>query len=304
MPALLNRRPRYIPTLGLRQPDVREVARLMGPRVLGIAVVQLNFLVNTILASRLPEGSLSALNYGWLLMLLPQGVVAQGIATAAFPTFSALVAQERRAEMRSTFSATLRAILFLAIPASAGLFALRVPLTRMLLERGEFGSASTTAVASALAFFAWGLVGHAVVEIAARAFYALHDTLTPVAIGVGVMVLNMLLSLVLMGPLLHGGLALANTLATSLEMVVLLVLLRRRLGGLEGRRLGPGVLRAVVVSGLMVPALVGLQSRWPAAHPLLLGSGGIILGSVFYLLGMWILKAEETQALLRQFRDG
>jgi len=298
MPALLNRRPRYVPTLGLRQPDVREVGRLMGPRVLGLAIVQLNFLINTILASGLSEGSLSALNYGWLLMLLPQGVVAQGIATAAFPTFAALMAEEKRSEMRSAFSATLRAILFFSIPASVGLFVLRVPLIRMLLERGEFDEASTGAVATALAFYAWGLVGHSVVEIAARAFYALHNTLTPVLVGVGAMALNILLSLLLRGSMGFGGLALANTVATSLEMVVMLWLLARRLGGLEGRRVASAALRSLLVSAIMAPALSGLLAGWPAGQPWLLSIGGMALGGVFYLLGMWLLQAEELRSLM------
>lgn len=303
LPPLLLRRPRYLPTLGLRQPDVREVGRLMGPRVLGLAVVQLNFLVNTILASGLAEGSLAALNYAWLLMLLPQGVVAQGIATAAFPTFAALAAREKTAEMRATFSATLRAILFLSIPASAGLFVLRLPLIRLLLERGAFGSGSTAAVAYALAFYSWGLVAHAVVEITARAFYALHDTLTPVLVGLAAMTLNIGLSLALRRPLQHGGLALANTVATGLEMAVLLMLLRRRLGGLEERRVARATLRAVLVSGVMALALAGGLARWPAAHPLLLGGGGMLLGGAIYLLGMAALRAEELRmlpALLRR----
>ncbi|MDH7486777.1 MAG: murein biosynthesis integral membrane protein MurJ [Anaerolineae bacterium] len=307
LPALLRRRPHYVPTLGLSQADVREVGRLMGPRVLGLAAVQVNFLVNTILASGLAEGSLAALNYAWLLMLLPQGVVAQGIATAAFPTFSALVAREERAEMRATFSATLRAILFLSIPASAGLFVLRLPLIRLLLERGAFGSASTAAVAYALAFYSWGLVAHAVVEITARAFYALHDTLTPVLVGLAAMALNIVLSLALRGPLQHGGLALANTVATGLEMAVLLVLLRRRLGGLEERRVARATLRAVLVSGVMALALAGGLARWPVAHPLLLGGGGLLLGGAIYLLGMAALRAEELRmlpALLRRRQGG
>jgi putative peptidoglycan lipid II flippase len=298
LPALLNRRPRYSLTLGLERPDVREVGRLMGPRVLGLAAVQLNFLINTILASGLSEGSLAALNYGWLLMLLPQGVVAQGIATAAFPTFAALVAQNRRDEMRSTFSATLRGILFLAIPASVGLFVLRVPLIRMLLERGEFGPASTAAVATALAYYSWGLVGHSVVEIASRAFYALHNTFIPVAVGVAAMALNIILSLLLRGPLGFGGLALANTVATSLEMVALLALLGRRLGGLEGRRVWRSSMRSLVVSGVMAPIMAGLLSGLGGAHPVLVGVVGIALGGLIYLLGMWLLRAEELRSLL------
>jgi putative peptidoglycan lipid II flippase len=282
---------------------VREVGRLMGPRVLGLAIVQLNFLVNTILASGLSEGSLSALNFAWLLMLLPQGVVAQGIATAAFPTFSALMAENRTAEMRATFSGTLRSILFLSIPASVGLFVLRVPLVSTLLERGEFDRTSTAAVATALAFYAWGLVGHSVVEIAARAFYALHNTLTPVLVGVGAMVLNILLSLLLRGPMGFVGLALANTVATSLEMVAMLWLLARKLDGLEGRRVAAATMRSLLVSAVMAPALTGLLAGWPAAPPWLLCIGGILLGGVFYLLGMWLLQAEELRSLLGMLRD-
>ena len=132
----------------------------MAPRILGLAVVQLNFWVNTILASSLPSGSLSALNYAWLLMLLPQGIVAQGMATAAFPTFAALEAGGRYAELRRTLSSTLRAVLFLTIPAAAGLFVWRVPLVRMLFQRGAFTAQSTEWTAYALAFYAFGLIGH------------------------------------------------------------------------------------------------------------------------------------------------
>ena len=95
---------------------MREVGRLMAPRVLGLAVVQINFWVNTLLASSLPAGSLSALNYAWLLMLLPQGIVAQGVATAAFPTFAALEARGQRDELRRVFSTTLAASCFWPSP--------------------------------------------------------------------------------------------------------------------------------------------------------------------------------------------
>ena len=98
---------KYKATLGLKDSNVREVGRLMGPRVVGLAAVQVNFWVNTLLASHLVTGSLAALNYAWLLMLLPQGIVAQGVATAAFPTFSTLKSQGRMVELRQTVTATL-----------------------------------------------------------------------------------------------------------------------------------------------------------------------------------------------------
>lgn len=221
------------PALSLADPGVREVLRLMGPRVLGLAVVQLNFLVNVLLASHLAPGSISALNYAWLLMLLPQGVLAQSVATAAFPTFARQAALGERTAMRATLKGILALLLAVTVPAALLLFALREPLVILLFRRGAFDATAVALTAYALAFFAPGLVGHAVVEIAARAFYALKDTLTPVLVGVAVMTLNIVLSLLLIRPLAHGGLALANSLATLIEMVVLLALLRKRLVGVD-----------------------------------------------------------------------
>jgi putative peptidoglycan lipid II flippase len=288
---------RYRATLGLRDPNVREVGRLMGPRVLGLAVVQINFWVNTLLASGLIAGSISSLNYAWLLMLLPQGIVAQAAATAAFPTFAALEARGRYGELRHTISSTLRGVLFLTIPAAAGLFVWRVPLIRMLLERGEFTARSTQMTAAALAFFAFGLIGHSVVEIAARAFYALHDTRTPVAIGVGVMTLNVLLSVLLVHPLKHAGLALANTLAASLEMVLLMWLLARRLGGLEWPQLTSTVLRAGLATLIMALPLAWAVQRWSGGRPVLVGAAGLAAAAALYLGSALVLRMPEVQVI-------
>jgi putative peptidoglycan lipid II flippase len=233
VPGLVRFKARYWPVLTVRDPGVREVGCLMAPRVLGLAAVQVNFLINTVLASGLAEGSLSALNFAWLMMMLPQGVFAQAVATAAFPTFSALGARGKTNEMRSTLSATLRAIFFFSVPAAVGLLVLRMPLIQLLFQRGAFEASSTEAVAWALQFYALGLPAHAGVEVVARAFYALHDTRTPVAISVAAMALNVVLSLILIRPLAHGGLALSNTVATTLELMGMMFFIRRRLGGIE-----------------------------------------------------------------------
>jgi putative peptidoglycan lipid II flippase len=250
IPGLVRHGMRYSATLGLRSAGVREVGRLMLPRAIGLAAVQVNFLVNTILASGLAPGSLAALNYAWLLMLLPQGVFAQAVATAAFPTFSAQAAKGQRAEMRSTLAATLRAVLYLALPAAVGLIVLRTPLVQLVFQRGAFTARSTEMVTWALAFFALGLPAHSAVEITVRAFYALHDTRTPVAVGIAAMALNVGLSLILiqtfqvLGWLPVGGLALSNSLATTAEMAVLLWIVRGRLHGLEGRQMAASLVRA------------------------------------------------------------
>ena len=303
VPGLMRYGARYIPTLGLDDPSVREVGRLMAPRVLGTAVIQLNFVVNNSLASMMGEGAVSAINYAWLLMMLPQGVFAQAVGTAAFPTFAEQVARGERDEMRSTLAATLRAVFFLSIPATVGLLMLGRPLVGLLFERGAFEAGSTEAVTWALAFYALGLVGYAGLEIVARAFYALHDTLTPVWVGGLAMGLNVALSLTLPGVFglvgwpHHAGLALANSVAILLELVALLVLMQRRMNGLEGRR----TLTAFAKSGLAALAmgvvLLGWQAVLPGAGSLVLGGGGVVLGVAVYLGAALLLRVEELRAL-------
>ncbi len=308
LPGLPRVGARYHPVLTLSDPGVREVLRLMAPRVLGLAAVHLNFLVNTNIASRLGEGAVSALNYAWLLMLLPQGVFAQAVATAAFPTFAEQAARGERASMRHTLATTLRMVFFVTLPAAVGLLVLRRPLVALLFERGAFQAASTDAVAWALAFYALGLVGHAGVEIVVRAFYALHDTWTPVWVGGLAMSLNVVLSLTLpgvfagMGLPAHGGLALANSVATLLEMGGLMALLRPRLGGLEGRTLGVSVARSGLAAGAMGLVLALWQRALPGASGAVVGAGGILLGAGAYLLAAMLMGMDEIHFSLRRLR--
>jgi putative peptidoglycan lipid II flippase len=275
----------------------------MLPRMLGLAAVQINFLVNTILSSGLVAGSLAALNFAWLLMLLPQGVFAQSVATAAFPTFSTQVARGQRAEMRSALAATLRAILYLAVPAAVGLVVLRVPLVQLIFQRGAFTESSTEMVTWALALFALGLPAHSVVEIVVRAFYAMHDTKTPVVVSIAAMGLNVGLSLALLrvfeaaGWMPHGGLALSNSLATTVEMAVLLVLVRGRLEGLEGRRAASSLARIGLASAAM-GVVAGVVARLLDGYGVLLSGGlAIVAGVVVYVGVSLALGAAEPRAV-------
>jgi putative peptidoglycan lipid II flippase len=190
-------------------------------------------------------------------------------------------------------------VLFLAIPAAVGLLVWRVPLIRLLLERGEFTSDSTALTASALAFYSLGLIGHSAVEILARAFYALRDTRTPVVVGVAAMAGNILLSLLLRGPLSHAGLALANTVATTVEMVVLLWLLARRLRGLEWRGVLGSSAKAAVAALAMAAVLWWLGGRAGEANAVILGVGGLLVGGVVYFGVAGVLGAPELASLRR-----
>jgi putative peptidoglycan lipid II flippase len=275
----------------------------MLPRLLGAAVVQLNFLINVRLASQMSEGSVTGVQMGFALMLMPQAAIAQSIAIAAMPTFSAQYARGRLDEMRASLSASLRGVLLLSIPATLGLILLRTPLTAALYQRGEFSSHSTQLVAWALLWYAAGLVGHSLVEILYRAFYAMHDTLTPVLVGIAAMTLNIIFSFAFaavfdrLGWMPHGGLALANSLATALEMIGLMVLIRRRMDGLEGRRILQAAGQAGLAAALMGLALWGWVHITDGFADWLVALGGVVIGALVYALASWLLGVSEVRRL-------
>jgi putative peptidoglycan lipid II flippase len=305
LPGLLNLPSHaYSLTFGLSNASVREVARLMAPRLLGVAVVQLNMVVNTMIASGLAVGSLAAIRYAWQVMTMPQVVIAQAIAIAALPTFSAQVARNEISDMRSSLAATLRGVIMFSLPAMIGLILLRQPVIAALFQHKEFNVLSTEMVSWALLWYTAGLVGHSVVEILSRAFYALHDTKTPVIVGTVAMGLNVIFSFGFawifnqIGWMPHGGLALANSFATALEGATLFVLMRKRLDGIEGKSIADGALRVSLASLGMGIGLwfwmraAGEMNRW------VIVLGGVAVGAILYLLGVLILKVPETQTVI------
>lgn len=307
VPGLLGLQPglRFAPNLA--NPAVREVFALMGPRLLGIAAVQLNFVVSAALASYWLEGSYTALNVAWQVFTMPQVIIAQAISIAALPTFSAMVAREELAAMRAALAETVRMILFLALPATLGLIFLSTPIIAFLFQRSEFTSSSTQLVASALTAFTFGLASHSLVEILSRSYYALKDTWTPVWVGAGAMALNILLNFPLATyfqtfNVPHAGLALANTLATTLEMFLLTWLLRRRLGGLDLGRVWPGLLRTSAACAVMAGVLWLWVTQTVGQSVWLVALGGVALGGMAFGLAAFIFKAPEAQLALEVVR--
>lgn len=303
LPTLFKQNGAYHLELGLRNHDVREVIRLMLPRLLGVAVVQLNFWVNTWLASSMPVGSVTGIEYGFALMLMAQVAIAQSIATAAMPTLSTQYALNKLEDVRSSLTASLRGVLLLSVPAAIGLIILRVPLISMLYQRGEFDEKAVQLVAWALLWYAAGLVGHSVLEILARAFYALHDTRTPVLVGTIAMGLNVVLSISLAGlfrqagwmPL--GGLALANSLATTLEALTLLFLMHRRLNGLLAAQITGGLGQACLAAAGMGIALLAWNQTTADMKRWIIGLGGMGIGVFSYALCVWALRVPEIKSL-------
>jgi len=212
-------------------------------------------------------------------------------------------------EVRHSLTATLRGVLFLAVPASAGLILMRRPIIELLYQRGSFNAHSTELVAWALLWYAAGLIGHSLLEILARAFYALHDTKTPVLVGIVAMGLNVVFSFsfsalfVRLGWMPHGGLALANTLATALESIALLVLMRKRLKGLSSRSLIKGLGQSLAASLLMGSVILVWLQKATISPTWLIALGGTAIGGGVYLLTILIMKVPEVQLLIKFVKD-
>ena len=304
IPTLLKQKGSYTFTLGLDNPNTRQVILLMGPRLLGVAVVQLNFWVNTSLASEMSRGSISGLNFGFSLMLMAQAVIAQSVAIATMPTFSAQHALGKTDELRTLLASSLRGVIFLALPASVGLMLLREPLIAMLYQRGAFDAQDTQLVAWTLLWYAAGLVGHSIMEILTRAFYAQHDTKTPVVIGVVAMGLNVVFSILFakvfssIGWMPLGGLALANSLATVLEAIVLFIVMRKRLNGIEGKQIWVGFALSALGVLSMTLVIFGWLYFGKNLSAWIIAPIGVILGGGIYFVALWILRVPELQYMV------
>jgi putative peptidoglycan lipid II flippase len=248
LPSLARVGRRYELMINIGHPGVRKVARLMGPRMLGLASGQLNFLVSTVLASALAVGSLTAYNYAFQLSQLPVGIIGVSVAIALFPTLSQHAALGRIGEIRRQVAGAVRVLIFVAAPLMAVMIVLRDPLTSVFYQYGLFSQDATDLTAGALAWFAVGLIGHIVVHVLARAFYAMQDTRTPVTWAIIAVAVNVPLMVLLVGPMGVDGLALALSISSILEVAGLLSSLRSRLEGIEGASILGALTRALLAA--------------------------------------------------------
>jgi len=303
-PALWRYGFRWWPVLDLRAPRVRRVFLLMAPRVLDLGVFHLTLLATTNLASRLGAGSLSALEWGWDFMQLPETVIGTAFGMVALPTLADLAARGNLGALRDTLAETLQAVLALTVPAALGLILLGRPLLQVLYQRGAFDAAATDAVYVAVRFYALGLVGHSCLELAARAFFAQEDMVTPLVIAAGSAATNIVLGVLLMGPLGHGGLALANSLAISAEVIVLMLVLRKRWTGVAGRQILAALGRVLIASLAMGAVVVGLLAvgRNAGLSPVLLVATGASGGFLAYGVAALLLRLKALRWPLEAVR--
>jgi putative peptidoglycan lipid II flippase len=280
--------------------EVRRIALLMLPATFGVGVYYLNIAVSAILASLLPQGSVSYLYYAQRLFEFPQGIFTVSVAQAVLPSMSRQAAGGDIAGMKESLAYGLRLTLFITIPAMAGLLACSTPIFSLLFMGGEFDYAKAVNSARALFYYSFGLSFVALSRILAPAFYALKDTRTPVWTALIAFLLNVVFSLLLMKPLLHGGLALATTLSALANMIMLLWLLRRKIGPFGGRsvtRSGTKALLASLPMGLVVYYICQCADWSLSAHKLsktLILGGAVAAGIIVYAAISRLLRSEEA----------
>ncbi|MBI2887510.1 MAG: murein biosynthesis integral membrane protein MurJ [Chloroflexi bacterium] len=303
LPGLARVGASYHPSISLKARGLGQVFRLMGPRLLGLAAVQVNWLVTTVLASTLASGSLVALSYAWAVTMLPVSILGMAPATAAFPALAQSVARDDWEGYRTTLATGLQIALFLTLPASLGLLLLREPVVALLFQRGQFDAASAGLTAWALGIYATGLVAHVALELLARGAYAMRDTRTPLFWALLGLASHLLLSLILIAPLGLGGLALSLTLAAYFETGGLFLSVARRLGRVAWGQMALDGLKTLVATaamGFMVQGLAGLlpPDGWWLAQAGMLTVAAMAGGATF--LAAAALLRSQALAMLRQ----
>ena len=307
LPAARRAGLRWGASLDLRHPAIREMGRLAIPAMLGLAVIEINANVNRFFASFLPPQPavdyVAVLDYAFTINQAPVGIFAVSLATALFPTM-ARHAAEGTAPLRATTSLGLRGVLFTMVPVMAAMLVLSEPLVRVVFQRGAFDPRATHAVALGVVGFAVGSVPYAAYYIVTRTFYALHDTRTPVRIGLYMIALNALANALFMRYLGHVGIALSTSLVALANVGWMLGVLRRRLGGIDGMAVAAtgvrtgiaGAVLALVSLGTLkaVGRVVGPAGFSGAAIPL---AAALAAGAAAYLGVCAILGVRELALL-------
>jgi putative peptidoglycan lipid II flippase len=235
----------------LNHPGLKRIGRMMPPAIVGAGVYQINMLVGTFLASMLPMGSISYLYYADRLVQFPLGIFGLAIATAVLPSLSRHASDQDMDGLKSTFAYAFKLILYIMLPSVAGLIALREPIIAVLLQRGEFDRYAVQMTSDALLYYSVGIWATAAIGIVVRVFYALNDTGRPMIAAVISILANIFISVILMIPMQHSGLALSTSIASTINLVILLYLLRKKLGSLGWRNILSSVVKSGFISAIM-----------------------------------------------------
>ncbi|MBR1675277.1 MAG: murein biosynthesis integral membrane protein MurJ [Eubacterium sp.] len=296
---------KYYPIIDMKHDGVHKFFKLFWPMLLGISVTQLNLLVNQYFASGLEDSTIAAMSNAQTIMELPINLFGGSIAVAIFPTMAEHFAKGQIDDYKKDLSVSMRATFFLAIPISAGLIALRVPLVRAMYYQGNFTDENLELVSSLLMFYSLGILGYCCRLILSRGFYSAEDTKTPVRINITILTLNIVLSMIFVNFWGAKGLALAYSTAGFFSMGLLFTFLRRKMGTIRGKEMIISAIKSVIAAGIMCAVIVPLrygmesfmQTDGKIYHIIQLGVL-FVIGVVSYFVAAYFLKMQELKMVL------
>ncbi len=289
-------------------PGIKQVWLLMLPALIGLSITQINLVVDRLLAVMLGTGVTSCLYYSNRFIQLPIGVFGVAIATASFPLLARHASADNTIEFKRILSQSLKMTFLIALPATAGLIVMSYPVVRMLFEHKQFDAQSSHATAFVLSFYCLGLVGYCSNKVIIRAFYSLHDTVTPMRIGIVGLIINVVLNLILMIPLKGGGLALSTSITSVVSLLIYGYMLRRKIGTFLTAGFYRTIINSLICSLIMGAFVYGTLKFLEALVPpmaikvLITGLVPVLMGGGFYLGLMYLFNREEVLKILEIFK--
>jgi len=287
--------------INFNHPGLKRIGLLMLPALIGLSVDQINAFVDTMLASSLEQGSITALYYSNRVMQLPLAIFGIAFSSVALPAMSKAVAEKNKPVLKETFNFAVRFIIFILVPSAIGLMVIGYPIIHVLFERGQFNRHATLLTNSAMFYYSLGLPAYAIAKVVASAFYSHQETRTPVKIAAMAMILNVILCLILMRYMGVGGLALASAVASYFNSGALLLILRKKIGLLGIRRIIKTTLKTLTAGVVMAVFAYWVAFRLLANQPFWGMTLSLLGGVLVYYAMSIVLDMEERKPLLAFF---
>ncbi len=306
LPFAMKKGFKYKPYINLKDEYLKKMLWLIGPVLIGVAVNQINTIVDRTIASTLIEGSISALNYANKLNQFVMGMFIVSISSVIYPMLSKLSSENNKDKFNKSISTSVNAVTLIVIPISVGAIILANPIVKLLFQRGEFDARATHMTAIALMFYSVGMIGFGLRDILGKVFYSLKDTKTPMINGVIAMGLNIILniSFVKFTNMQLAGLAFATSISALVTIVLLFISLRRKIGPFGGKSIALVMIKSMISAALM--AVVTLFAYNTIGS--ILGSGAIQeiitlavsvgMGALVYGISVMLLKVSEVNLIL------
>ncbi|MBA7615605.1 putative lipid II flippase MurJ [subsurface metagenome] len=308
-PVLIRKKIKYSFVVDFNDPGVKKLLKLLVPAMIGLAITQINVVVDKTIASTLIDGSISALYYSNRLVQFPLGAFGIAISIAIFPTLAKQTAKNNITEFKKSLLFGLKMLLFITVPSAVGLIVLRDPLIRLIYEHGIFSRVATNMTASALLYYSIGLFAYACVRLITMSFYALKDTKTPVKIGIYIVFINIVLDLILIRFLAHSGLALATSVAAILNMIILLKVLQDKIGDIELKSQTSFLIK-IIVSSIFLGIICVLVSNYLGSvldlndkyNQIIQVTASVFSGGLVYFIINYILGVKEVRSLKQSIK--